>query len=111
MLHVELFPQGVRESAHLPRIALTHVHLLQPVVLDHHCQLAVPIAQHRPVIDVGRSNQGYSVINNQELAVYVNDFGDWAIGQFSMCTQAEEEEVVIQIGHFPQLMVDIVDVL
>ena len=41
----------------------------------------------------------------------VDDFGDRAVSQFGVCSQTEEKQVVIQIGHFPQFMVDVVDVL
>lgn len=101
MLHVKFLPQGVREVPHLPRLTLPHPHLLQPVILDHYCQLAISVTQHGAVIDIGGSNEGDAVINDEEFAVNVYDFGEGAIGQFGVGPQTEEEEVVIQIGHFP----------
>lgn len=84
---------------------------LPVLVLDHHRQLSIPAAQQRTVINVGRPNQSDSIVNDQQLAVDVDDLSDRPVIQFGMGSQTEEKEIIVQIGHLLQLAVHVVYVL
>lgn len=58
------------------------------LILNDHGNFRIPIAQHTPIVDVGRAQQHYPVVDNEELAVDVDDFGDWTPVEESVSTKA-----------------------
>ena len=63
VLHIQLFPQRMREFAHQSRL-IARLQLFLVLVLYHHSELSVPVPKQAAVVDVGRPYQGYPVVND-----------------------------------------------
>lgn len=87
VLHIELDPQIMSSLADQQGLPIPFDFLLL-LILNDHGNFRIPIAQHTPIVDVGRAQQHYPVVDNEELAVDVDDFGDWTPVEESVSTKA-----------------------
>ena len=67
------------------------------VVLHHNRQLTVPQSQQAPVIDVRRAYDAPFVIDDHQLAVHIDDLGDWLVVVNCRCPQSEEKYIIIHV--------------
>lgn len=90
---------------------ISHFYLFSLLVLNDDGEFSISGAHQTAVVDVGRPNQGHSVVDDHHFAVHVNDLSDGRIVEDAMGAQAEKVKVVANVGDAPQSSVHLLDVL
>jgi hypothetical protein len=80
------------------------------LALYYNAQLRVSAAEETAVVDVGRTYQCYLIVDDHQFAVDVDDFSDGLAVEHGVGPEAKEVEIIVEIVHFPQPMVHVVDI-
>ena len=73
------------------------VSLLFVEVLDTNSDLAVSVSEQASIIDIGRSNNNFFIIDNHKFAVNINDLSDWNLIEHTAFTKPKKVNILVDL--------------
>lgn len=96
MLSHQLHPQRMWQKSHF-KITASKSDINASRVFKANRDLRVTIAQHATVVDIGRSTNDESVVNNQQLVVDVDLIGEPLVVHHTPVAKTEEFNVLARV--------------